>query len=222
MIGVVMQSLETHFSNSPPPEIYKDTGLSFGEAAELSHGQYDTAEQRAERYLAALRLAETMQPGEPVIHQVNRLKVRGGILMAPPKVTVVGDSQELAIAYTLQNGQADTIRFRNLIYGTRYGAEQHLPVLVAGLDDIAGYIAGHYAKQRAMQQQGGAPWDDISHITELRAYAALSHAGLHATDIYPDEMVKALHQEWLEQAQDPQKKHLWPLLDEALLASGFF
>jgi hypothetical protein len=201
-------------------QVERGNVLSFAEAAELSHGRYDTAEQRAERIEAARRLQETMVPGASVLHRVGSLEVRGGTLIDEPEVILVprGDDFELAISYRLDAGLDEHqgyMTLNSLIAGTRSGYTpkdyERLPVLVAGDEDVVDHVLKVYANQRNLEESpGGVPWYDMSPLTEIRTYAALQHTGVRVADVLPKNETDALRERLLADIDNPTLKHLVP------------
>lgn len=200
--------------------------LSYAEAADLSRGQHDTPEQHAERLEAARRLQEAMVPGASVLHQVNRLDVRGGYLTDYPEITLVpvGDDHELALVYEMEgvDGSAYTgaMLFRDLAHGTRYGARQYPPELIAGEQNIRTYVLAKYAEQRALEAEG-LEWDDITPLTELYRFGALAQTDVRMSDVLPAEETAALRDRLTaDLADDQANKHLRVVLETALVGVG--
>jgi hypothetical protein len=201
-------------------QVERGNVLSFAEAAELSHGPYDTDEQHLQRIEYARRLAETMVPGASVLHRVNSLEVHGGTLIDLPEVLLVprGNDFELALGYKLDAGLDEYtgyMTFNSLIAGTRPGFSPkdyaNMPVLIAGDQDVSNYALQTYARQRILENiPGGVPWDDMSPLTELRVYGALAHTNVRLKDVLPANQTRALRERLLADLENPALKHVAP------------
>lgn len=197
---------------------------SFAEAAEMSHGRYDTPEQKAERIAAAHRLEETMVAGASVIHQKNRLDIQAGTLLDAPRIITLGENGALGFEFDYLSATGPStsrMSFTDLIYGTRYGAEQHIPEIAAGTEDVKGFALSRFVKQRyAEAQEGGIPWHDISPLTEMRTYEALTNTDVRLSDVVTTAELTELRTRYEHDATDPSQKHIHPLLHGALLGLG--
>lgn len=168
-------------------------------AANVSHGLYDTEQDRATRLATAERLARTMKPGEPVLYRQSSLHVVGGHLVERPDIAINRRS-ELSLVCRLQTNDdivEGEIGFSYLARGRRPGwDEQHydnLPVLVAGTDDIQQYAWQQYLELRQLEQQpGGVPWQSMAPLTELKMFAALAHTDIRMRDVLPASETLAL------------------------------
>ncbi len=196
--------------------------ISFTEAATMSHGQYDSEEQKARRIEIAHNLEAAMQPGAPILHQVNRLSVYGGFLIAPPNIVMHPYGKRLTIAFDIRSGGKNLhqeMYIRNLVAPTQYGAPMHLPHIVAGEEDILEFVRIRHDAQRAAEEGAGIAWDDISPLTELRTYAALANTGLRLHDFMPQQAAE-LHDRLSHDLNNPAHAHLAPTIQEALQGVG--
>jgi hypothetical protein len=168
-------------------------------AANMSHGAYDSPNDRLARLKTAEHLAVTLKPGEPVLHRRGSLEVVGGHLVESPDIAIVAPS-ELGLLYRLQtNGDVvdGTMNFRDLAPGFRPGWEpqhyENLPVIVAGTDDIKEFMWRQYIGLRQLEQlPGGVPWQSMAPLTELKALAALAHTDIRMRDVLPSAETLAL------------------------------
>ncbi len=198
--------------------------MSFAEAAAISYGQYDTEEEKASRIEFAEQLEAAMQPGEPVLHEVNRLSVHGGILTAPPKIVArpYGKELVLAIAFDIRSGSENKhqeMYVRDLVTATQYGAPTNLPQIVAGDEHILGFVQKRHDTQRAAEKGADIAWNDISPLTELKTYAALASTGLRLSDYMP-EQAATLYGRLSRDLNNPAHAHLAPTLEAAMQGVG--
>src|SRR5688572_29154853 len=173
---------------APRHEFGEVLNLTFAEAADVSAGAYDTPEQQADRRVIAERLQAAMQPGAAIIHRVNRLDVRGGILLEPPNIMSVplGDRRELAIGYIMWQQGTETpgvMRFRSLVEGTQYGAPVAIPLFAAGREGVINMVRHEFVEQWDREHSpGGLPWSDISDVAQLRLFGALADTDVRLSD----------------------------------------
>jgi hypothetical protein len=201
------------------PECAETSGISFAEAVERSHRQHDTPEQQAARYEIAMQLQAAMQPGASVIHQATRLDVRGGILLGTPNVAEIGRDGNLAISFSLWRNNGDQLcfmRFRDLVYGTHFGAEHHPPALAVGPEGIKEYMRG----QSIMFDDVANCLANTESYTCLRAYGALSETDLRLSDMRTDTGVQIVQNELVARLDDPAYCYMWPQLERALMGTA--
>ncbi|HVI69543.1 MAG TPA: hypothetical protein VM581_03730 [Magnetospirillaceae bacterium] len=208
------------------PEYGESIAISFAEAAELSHGPYDSPEQKAQRVAIAEYLEVAMQPGAAVLHQVNRLAIRGGTLHGAPSVVLrpYGTELALALSFDLAGGERiahQEMYVRDLAERNRPGAPRPLPRLVVGKAPILEHVESMYHRQRAAEKQpGGIPWNDISPLTELYTYGALATTSVRLTDVAP-AIAESLCWQILNDLVEPEYAHLAPMLEQALRGLGY-
>jgi hypothetical protein len=198
--------------------------ISFAEAAAVSYGQYDTVEEKAHRVEVAQKLEVAMQPGAPVLHQVNRLSVYGGILTAPPKIVTrpYGREFALAVAFDIRSDNKNRYQemyVRDFVTTTQYGAPTHLSQIVAGDENVLEFVRTRHDAQRAAEKGDGIAWNDISPLTELKTYAALAGTGLRLSDLMPQQAAE-LRGRLLRDLNNPAHAHLAPTLHGALQGVG--
>ena len=218
-----LESVATAFHS---PEHRDRVFISFAEAANLSHGPHDSPDQMRQRIAVAEQLETIMQVGTPVLHQVNRLYVRGGSLLAPPAVVLrpYGNTYVLALSFDLAGQETTThqeMYVRDLVDGIRYGAQQHVPRVFAGEEEVARHVLDTFYKQRSAERQpGGIPWDDISPLTELYTYGALAETNVRLSDIVPHE-AEALRLRLQGDLDNPNYAHLAATIRQALCGLDF-
>jgi hypothetical protein len=196
----------------------------FADAAVFSRNAADTPEQCQDRITIATELGQRMQPGTPVLYMATSLEIHGGLLADRPEVTeipaVVGT--ELAFQFTLFQANAvvgGTVRFRNLIAGTRFGDPIDLPWVAAGEQAIHCFVQTMHDFQRdAERAPGGIAWNDLSPLTELRLYAALADTPFRLVDIVGEVDAGIMYEQYLAAYQSGQYKHWQPDLERALQA----
>ena len=200
--------------------------LTFAEAADISAGPYDTAEQQADRRLIAERLQAAMQPGAAILHQVDKLDVRGGILLEPPSIVSVprGNSQELAIGYTMWQDNAErqgTMRFSSIGEGVQYGAKVTMPLFAAGREGVMSMVRHGFVEQWDREHQpGGLHWADQSDLTQLRTFEALVDTDVRLSDVLEETLVIRAQDQIISRLQDPREAHMHPTYVRGLLGTA--